>query len=102
MTQRTAFACCATLPAHFLWRILAEKATADPSQRSTQGSAKRGNVWIHDFVLLLGSNPMTCPASAGHRGPAQSALGPCHHGRARAWAVINGRPRFRGTAGSLA
>ena len=30
---------------------------------------------------------------------ARSALGPCHNGRARAWAVTNGRPRFGGTAG---
>jgi hypothetical protein len=30
---------------------------------------------------------------------ARSALGPCHNGRARAWAVTNGRPRSRGTAG---
>jgi hypothetical protein len=30
---------------------------------------------------------------------ARSALGPCHNGRAWAWAVTNGRPRFRGTAG---
>jgi hypothetical protein len=56
------------------------------------------------------------PKSPGHhcRGPlrtgtagvklcklryARSALGPCHNGRARAWAVTNGRPRSRGTAG---
>jgi hypothetical protein len=30
---------------------------------------------------------------------ARSALGPCRNGRARAWAVPNGRPRSRGTAG---
>jgi hypothetical protein len=30
---------------------------------------------------------------------AWSASGPCHKGRARAWAVTNGRPRFGGTAG---
>jgi hypothetical protein len=29
---------------------------------------------------------------------ARSALGPCHNGRARAWAVTDGRPRFGGTA----
>jgi hypothetical protein len=28
-----------------------------------------------------------------------SALGPWYNGRARAWAVTNGRPRFGGTAG---
>jgi hypothetical protein len=30
---------------------------------------------------------------------ARSALGPCRNGRARAWAVANGRLRFGGTAG---
>jgi hypothetical protein len=30
---------------------------------------------------------------------ARSALGPCHNGRAGAWAVTNGRPRLGGTAG---
>jgi hypothetical protein len=32
-------------------------------------------------------------------GGRRSALGPCHNGRARAWAVTNGRPRFGGTTG---
>jgi hypothetical protein len=43
------------------------------------------------------------PVRAGRVGAklryARSALGPCHNGRARAWAVTNGRPRFGGTAG---
>jgi hypothetical protein len=30
---------------------------------------------------------------------ARSALGPCHNGRAQAWAVTNGRLRFGGAAG---
>jgi hypothetical protein len=65
---------------------------------------------LSDTEAVIGAMPgasLSRPLRTGRLGAklckpcyARSALGPCHNGRAWAWAVTNGRPRFGGTAGT--
>jgi hypothetical protein len=67
-------------------------------QRRATVSWPRRSAAIFERSLRSSEHP-DCLSHGGSRLGSRSALGPCHNGRARAWAVTSGRPRFEGIAG---